>query len=195
MVEVELAGNELCLDFVNSVNMRPAPTRDWFDSPAGARTWAAAVGFDLDTTTVTAEVLADIKESRERLHRVFRALVDGGPPPADEVVWLRERYARAVASGNLAGSLAPGGEGFAMSWAHAGPFEVLAHRIAESVFVLLTRGPLDRLGACPSCGWLFVDTSKNGRRRWCSMASCGARDKARRHYRVKVGTRTPGSGK
>lgn len=79
-----------------------------------------------------------------------------------------------------------------MCWTHAGAFEVLAHRIAESAFVLLTRGPLDRLGACPSCGWLFVDTSKNGRRRWCSMATCGARDKSRRHYRVKAGTRTPG---
>jgi predicted RNA-binding Zn ribbon-like protein len=188
VVEVELAGNELCADFVNTVNTRPAPTRDWFDSPAGARTWAAAVGFDLDTTTVTAEVLADIKESRERLHRVLRALVDQVPPPADEVARLRERYARAVAEG----SLVAGGEGFTMSWAHAGPFEVLAHRIAESVFVLLTRGPLDRLGACPSCGWLFVDTSKNGRRRWCSMATCGARDKARRHYRVKAGARVPG---
>lgn len=187
MVEVELAGNKLCLDFVNTVNTRPAPTRDWFDGAEGARTWAAAVGFDLDAATVTAEVLADIKEFRERAHRVFRALVDDVPAPADEVAWLRERYARAVADG----SLALGGEGFAMSWAHAGPFEVLAHRIAESAFVLLTRGPLDRLGACPSCGWLFVDTSKNGRRRWCSMATCGARDKARRHYRVMAGTQTP----
>ncbi len=79
-----------------------------------------------------------------------------------------------------------------MCWTHAGAFEVLAHRIAESAFVLLTRGPLDRPGACPSCGWLFVDTSKNGRRRWCSMATCGARDKSRRHYRFKAGTRTPG---
>jgi predicted RNA-binding Zn ribbon-like protein len=181
--DVELAGNELCLDFVNTVNTRPLPTRDWFDSPAGARTWAAAVGFDLDSTTVTPEVLADIKEFRERLHRVFRALVDG-VPPAEEVAWLRERYARAVSNG----SLEPGGQAFAMSWQHSGPLEVLAHRIAESAFVLLTRGPLDRLGACPSCGWLFVDTSKNGRRRWCSMATCGARDKARRHYRVKART-------
>jgi predicted RNA-binding Zn ribbon-like protein len=186
--EVELAGNELCLDFVNTVNTRPLPVRDWFDSPAGARTWAAAVGFDLDTTTVTPADLADVKEFRERLHHVFRALVDDVPPQADEVAWLRERYASAVSHGTLA----PGGEGFLMSWPNSGPFEVLAHRIVASAFVLLTRGPLDRLGACPSCGWLFVDTSKNGRRRWCSMATCGARDKARRHYRVKAGTQAPG---
>jgi predicted RNA-binding Zn ribbon-like protein len=32
------------------------------------------------------------------------------------------------------------------------------------------------------CGWLFVDESKGGNRRWCSMAACGNRAKARRHY-------------
>ena len=33
-----------------------------------------------------------------------------------------------------------------------------------------------------ACGWLFVDRSRGGRRRWCSMADCGNRAKARRHY-------------
>jgi predicted RNA-binding Zn ribbon-like protein len=33
------------------------------------------------------------------------------------------------------------------------------------------------------CGWLFVDESRNGSRRWCSMKDCGNRAKARRHYR------------
>ncbi len=32
------------------------------------------------------------------------------------------------------------------------------------------------------CLWLFLDDSKNGSRRWCSMQSCGNRAKARRHY-------------
>jgi predicted RNA-binding Zn ribbon-like protein len=32
------------------------------------------------------------------------------------------------------------------------------------------------------CGWLFMDDSKNGSRRWCSMQSCGNRAKAHRHY-------------
>jgi predicted RNA-binding Zn ribbon-like protein len=30
--------------------------------------------------------------------------------------------------------------------------------------------------------WLFIDASKNATRRWCDMASCGNRAKARRHY-------------
>ncbi|WP_198925374.1 CGNR zinc finger domain-containing protein [Dictyobacter vulcani] len=38
---------------------------------------------------------------------------------------------------------------------------------------------------CPGnkgCGWLFLDTSKNGRRQWCSMQGCGSRAKRRRQY-------------
>jgi predicted RNA-binding Zn ribbon-like protein len=39
-----------------------------------------------------------------------------------------------------------------------------------------------RVCAAEDCGWLFLDTSKNHTRRWCSMKSCGNRAKARRHY-------------
>ena len=41
---------------------------------------------------------------------------------------------------------------------------------------------LARVHRCPgpACGWLFLDTS--GRRRWCSMSTCGSRVKMRRLY-------------
>jgi len=41
-----------------------------------------------------------------------------------------------------------------------------------------------RLKTCPGadCGWMFIDETKNGRRRWCSMETCGNRAKAARHY-------------
>ena len=49
---------------------------------------------------------------------------------------------------------------------------------------LLTGGKLDKVRRCanPECGWLFLDDSRAGKRRWCSMSSCGNRAKARRHY-------------
>jgi predicted RNA-binding Zn ribbon-like protein len=34
------------------------------------------------------------------------------------------------------------------------------------------------------CGWVFVDATKSGTRRWSSMASCGARAKMKR-YRAR----------
>jgi predicted RNA-binding Zn ribbon-like protein len=41
------------------------------------------------------------------------------------------------------------------------------------------------------CGWLFLDTSRNKSRRWCTMQVCGNRFKARRHYeKLHAGGRT-----
>jgi predicted RNA-binding Zn ribbon-like protein len=44
--------------------------------------------------------------------------------------------------------------------------------------------PPKKLKLCdgPNCSWLFLDTSKAGRRRWCDMADCGNAAKSRRHY-------------
>jgi predicted RNA-binding Zn ribbon-like protein len=55
-------------------------------------------------------------------------------------------------------------------------------RLAVQASELLTSGDLSRLKACatPDCDWLFLDTSKNGRRRWCQMNVCGAREKVKR---------------
>jgi predicted RNA-binding Zn ribbon-like protein len=54
-------------------------------------------------------------------------------------------------------------------------------------------GGWGRLKACPGdhCGWVFYDHSRNNSGRWCSMAVCGGRTKARAHYRRRRG-RGPG---
>lgn len=57
--------------------------------------------------------------------------------------------------------------------------------IAISALSILTdKREFDRLKLCPGddCGWLFIDETKNARRRWCSMETCGNRAKAARHY-------------
>jgi predicted RNA-binding Zn ribbon-like protein len=54
--------------------------------------------------------------------------------------------------------------------------------VARSAAELLTSGDLARVGQCPGeeCGWLFLDTSRAGRRQWCDMADCGNLAKVRR---------------
>jgi predicted RNA-binding Zn ribbon-like protein len=56
--------------------------------------------------------------------------------------------------------------------------------VARSAAVLLVSEQLSRVRICDAdtCRWLFLDTSKSGRRRWCDMKVCGNRAKARRHY-------------
>jgi predicted RNA-binding Zn ribbon-like protein len=55
--------------------------------------------------------------------------------------------------------------------------------LARAAGTLLSSTHLAKVGRCPGhgCGWLFVDP--RGRRRWCVMAVCGNREKARRHAR------------
>ncbi|MBC7302053.1 MAG: CGNR zinc finger domain-containing protein [Nocardia sp.] len=54
---------------------------------------------------------------------------------------------------------------------------------ADNLLHLIARAP-DRIRQCahPDCVLFFYDTSKNGTRRWHSMATCGNRAKAARHY-------------
>ena len=58
-------------------------------------------------------------------------------------------------------------------------------KVALSAVDLLTSDKVSRVRECEDdrgCGYLFIDTTKNHSRRWCSMDSCGNRAKARRHY-------------
>jgi predicted RNA-binding Zn ribbon-like protein len=50
---------------------------------------------------------------------------------------------------------------------------------------LLTSDKVKQVRQCPNCGWLFLDTSRNHSRRWCSMEFCGSKMKSRRQYERK----------
>ena len=56
---------------------------------------------------------------------------------------------------------------------------------ASAISILTDKRENARLKMCPghNCGWLFIDETKNARRRWCSMETCGNRAKATRHYK------------
>nr|WP_277819938.1 CGNR zinc finger domain-containing protein [Actinomadura sp. RB99] len=41
--------------------------------------------------------------------------------------------------------------------------------------------------ASPECALLFVDTSRLGRRRWCSSAACGSKDRSAAYRRRQAG--------
>jgi predicted RNA-binding Zn ribbon-like protein len=65
--------------------------------------------------------------------------------------------------------------------------------VVRSAVELATAGPLERVKQCPApegCGWLFLDTTKNRIRRWCSMDECGGQAKARRQT-ARRRARTP----
>ncbi|MDX3457720.1 CGNR zinc finger domain-containing protein [Streptomyces sp. ME02-8801-2C] len=121
--------------------------------------------------------LAAVKELRESLRAV--CLAHAGHPPHDVVIPLGQLLSRApllVAVDERDGSAR-------LIAAEEGP---LLSRVAAAVAEALTDGTWLRLKACelPECHWAYYDRSPAGRRRWCSMAGCGARAKMRR-YRAK----------
>lgn len=177
-VMVELVGNALCLDFTNTVNARPVAARDWLRSPDQLDGWARAAGHPLGEPVADTGDLARARDFRESVHRIFEPLARAADPPSNDLDALIETYADGAGRARLSRT----GQSYALTWPGPRTLQVLCWEVAGSAVDLLRHGPLDRLGECPSCGWLFLDTSKNRRRRWCSMATCGSRDKARRYY-------------
>jgi len=57
--------------------------------------------------------------------------------------------------------------------------------VIESAADALVSGELLRVRRCADvrCARVFFDASRNGKRRWCDMATCGNRAKAARHRR------------
>ncbi len=64
-------------------------------------------------------------------------------------------------------------------WELPEDLELPLHNLALLAGELLTGSSREHVRTCPSCGWLFLDA--RGRRRWCSMATCGNRAKVRAH--------------
>jgi predicted RNA-binding Zn ribbon-like protein len=61
---------------------------------------------------------------------------------------------------------------------------LIPDRLAHAAVDLVRTVDLAHLRICPvaegGCGWLFLDRSRNGSRRWCAMADCGTQVKSRR---------------
>jgi predicted RNA-binding Zn ribbon-like protein len=184
----ELVGGHPALDFLNTIHDWTVDTpRDYIASYADAVRFGEAAGI---LTRSEARRLARLGGEAElaRLHalralleRIFRSRVEARPPRAGD---LRDISAAVVESAR--GSRLRAGDGAQLRreipMSAAGP-ALLRLRIIDAALPLLTSDEIVRVKGCPRCGWFFVDRSKNGSRRWCSMSSCGASAKSKTYYR------------
>jgi len=188
---LELAGNALCLDFANTVNGRPVAQRDYLADYADLLAWVEyAGGLPAGATKPlraasgpgASAVLTDAHRLRDTVYAVFSPIAAARRPAAADVDRIGSAYAGAMHHLRITG--ASGAGRYALTWpVEAGRLDAPLWPVAQSAGELLLSGPLERIGECPSCGWLFLDTSRNGTRRWCSMATCGSRDKMARYHR------------
>lgn len=114
-----------------------------------------------------------VLELRAAITVAARTVAAGGRPPADAVATINEVAARP--------SLVPqlGADGVARL--SPGTASQAASTIARDAIDLFGSPLVERIRVCAAddCGLLFVDTSRPGRRRWCSMEWCGDRAKKR----------------
>jgi predicted RNA-binding Zn ribbon-like protein len=191
---LELIGERLCLNFANTVgNHRGHEPHEHMRTYAALVAWSRHVGILPDSTTDYLLQEASHREDealrvfdravalREAIYRIFSAVAEGvAIKPADLSI-LNHVLAKAMARARIVRS----GDGFYWDWSDKDEtLDRMLWPIARSAAELLTSEDLARVRECSSdtCGWLFVDASKNHSRRWCSMSDCGNRAKARRHY-------------
>ncbi len=178
-------GGHTAIDLTNTVFTRHMPTddNDLLNSPRDVGNWLHFAGL---ATKAQANAISGIpalaflesvRELREASFSIFDALAAGKPSSTEALGLLFEQAAKGLSGGGLKlveTDAAPQIVRF------DDPKAIVAFLASVSIgayFVL----PRERLHACPRCGWLFVDTSRGGKRRWCSMQTCGNREKASRH--------------
>ncbi|GHD98997.1 CGNR zinc finger domain-containing protein [Streptomyces alanosinicus] len=165
-----LTGEPLALDLLNTRWNRDGVTQDLLADTDGLAVWLAGNGL-AGTHPADAQVLRHLHEAREAL----TAAVNGPPRAAAPLVDA------VLAHGRIRARLTA--DGPAEEAEFADPAWGPAWLAARDYLHLLDRAP-DRIRGCAGGGCIlhFFDTSRNGTRRWCSMAACGNRAKASRHY-------------
>jgi predicted RNA-binding Zn ribbon-like protein len=182
-----LVGGNPALDFVNTdLFSQSDRATDVLRSVDEFLAWCAFAGVTSGSPGGGAQDRAFLREAadiRGSIRNVTTSLTSGlGPAPAD-LAALRSAYADAL---KRATPTLDGG-GLAWRW-HPSPHGALDELVSDAVD-LLAGAPGERLKACPNCGHLFLDTTKNGGRRWCSMDDCGKQEKMRRYVTKRAETR------
>ena len=192
--DFELSAGRLCLDLPNTLSRRPTPEPvELLASYGHLLAWARLAGL-VDEAGARAlldaaarrpdearRVLRRAVALREAIYAAMHAVVDGEAVPDAALDVINAEAARANAHARIVRTDA----GFGWGWDdERAALDRPLWPVARSAAELLTSSelPLVRECAADDCAWLFIDTSKNRSRRWCDMAVCGNRAKARRHY-------------
>jgi predicted RNA-binding Zn ribbon-like protein len=179
---------ETAFDFLNTLELDNGALVERLTDFDVAVDWLASNGVIQDRARFGTSVKAaeDRAAALARLVKTRTALRDVAHAVAHDDV--PERTAIEVVNGALNSreriELVASKDGVRLGHSHVGnPVDDVLARIAEPIVREIGAGHDDRIRICASdtCRWIFYDESRSGRRRWCDMATCGNRAKARRH--------------
>lgn len=168
-----LTGEPLSLELLNTRWRSGGSIRDLLAEDGGLELWLDATGL-ADRCPATAAARAAVLQARE-------ALAAAAAHPAAPSPDIRAALNSVLGHGRLRRELTATGP---VSSVEVEDASWLAAWLAVDDYLGLLATTPDRIRRCAGehCVLHFLDTSQNGRRRWCSMATCGNRSKASRHY-------------
>ncbi len=194
--ELRFIGGHVALDFVNTAEERGHPDAgEALLAPADLRQWGRRYG--LLSANASGDEKAELRraiEAREVLYRLFLARARRQEYPRGDLDRLKEL----VSAAHRAGELEQVGGELEWRWSPSA-LSTVRHVAVTSAMELLAASASLRLKQCPGdrCGWFFLDSTKRGNRRWCSMDECGqeaktARRRARGSRRAGLSARRAG---
>jgi predicted RNA-binding Zn ribbon-like protein len=176
---IHLIGGRPCLDLVNTVSWRCVLDRreDHLTGQAEALCWSRRAGA-LSEREASRLDGADVLSPLLALRSALEVNLAGDAARAPDLTGLEPHLRDALDHSHLV--IEDAGEA---RW-HVSELDArtAARRVALDLLDLLTDppGPVRRCDD-DECGWIFVDTSRGHRRRWCSSADCGNRARVRAH--------------
>jgi len=139
------------------------------------------------------EVLKRALELRESIYHVFSGVAKGNLPQKKDMAVINLNLSRTMEQSRLVHTE----YGFIWSTSRGkGELDCILDPTVRSAAELLTSDSLWRVKECADdrgCGYLFLDNSRNRSRRWCDMADCGNRAKAKRFYHKRQKEQTAAS--
>jgi predicted RNA-binding Zn ribbon-like protein len=185
---IHLWGETLCLDYANSVDWREDEHRDpertdVLRSGEMLGRWGRRLALlGEEAEAASAAELRRARALRDGAYRLFAAIARDQEPAGKDLDVVMSNYVEAVGHA----SLLDAGAFYELDWPGRDPRSIRYAVAADAIALLQDPSRLERVSRCPGrgCGWLFLNTS--GRRRWCSMSTCGSREKMRRLHRRQI---------
>ena len=189
----KLIGGALCLDFANTLHGHGrVPLHEYLINYRDLVLWSRHAGILTvrETRSLIQKAIQRPYKSlltfrkvltlREAIYRIFSAVAQGTFPKKADLHTLTEAYLEALTHSCFVRVE----NGFAWGWTNERTLDRMLWPIVLSAANLLTSENLRWVRECAGdgCDWLFVDTSRNRMRRWCTMNECGNRAKMRRRY-------------
>jgi predicted RNA-binding Zn ribbon-like protein len=185
------SGGRPAVDLVNTHRERWRRGVETLVTPGDLTTWLVQAGVMDHPEPVTTDVLHQARELREAIDALLVATIEHAPPDRAALALVDEWLAFAGTRPQLIGD-ATRGVVLTERAAADSPRRALGMVALDAAQMLGTDEQRGRIRICASetCSGRFFDRSPAGRRRWCSMRTCGNATKARRH-RERQRTTTP----